>query len=315
MSITYNVALQGINQERTEASGDYESQELGQKTVEEIRTLLETYSGLECPAPKHDDDDLCPPSLHCEKDGDVFAFMFDGGTIFSCETDGNVSVEQAVTILSDASELDKLRQCTREENAPPAALKTDVLATDTDKVTASSIDTSSNAPQFSLEVWKSGNARGYTFAPPAIGGFFIFVGLVALKEDTGPAVVCLAVGVACFFLRKFVKPWARETLTIGFDWGTNTLWAKRGKKEPTFQPDANRFVDFTLEKKRSTEEMYHDLDGDGVVESSNVKVVTWVLEGKTSDPNSYGRAIGTFVQKKAGQEALTKLKQLYASQK
>jgi len=41
----------------------------------------------------------------------------------------------------------------------------------------------------------------------------------------------------------------------------------------------------------------------------------WVLEGKTSDPQGRPRTIFTFVKKKEGEEALEKLKQLYASQR
>jgi hypothetical protein len=315
MSDHYTVAAQGINEELTKANGEYEAQELGPKTVAEIGELLERLAVLTCPDPKSDDDDLCPPSLHCEKDGEVFAFVFNGGPIFSVETGGDVTVDEAMAIFSDTSTLDELSKRARIANAPDAVLKTDIAPTDTEKVTVDDIDTGSKAPQFSLDVWKSGNARSYTFAPPAIGGFFLFVGLVALKRDPKPAVICLVIGVVCLFLRRFVKPWARETLSIGIDWATNTIWAKRGKKKLSFQPDANRFAEFSLEKKRDTEALYHDFDGDGIVQSQNVKVVTWVLEAKTSGSDAYSRKIAAFVSKKEGQEALAKLKQLYTAQK
>jgi hypothetical protein len=314
MSDRFNVAAQGINDTLTEANGEYEAQELGQKTVQEIQVLLESLSGLICPDPKNEEDDLCPPSLHCERAEEVFAFMFNGGTIISAETGEEVSIAEAVSILSDASALDELRKRARIENAPPAVLKTELEPTDTDKIHANDIDISSNAPQFSLEVWKSRNARGYTFAPPAIGGFFLFVGLVAMKEDTGPAVICLIIGFVCFILRRFVKPWARESLSIGLDWETNTLWAKRGKKQLSFLPNANRFAEFSLEKRKGTEELYQDFDGDGVFQTKDVKIVTWVLEGKTSGPEPYLRKIEAFLNRKTGEEALAKLKQLYTSQ-
>lgn len=314
MADHYNVSTQGINDKLTEANGEYEARELGQKTVEEIQSLLGKFSALTCPDPQNDDDDLCPPSLQCERAGEVFAFMFDGGTIISAETGGEVSVAEAASMLSDTSALDELRKRARIENAPPAVLKTDVEPTDIDKITANDIETGSNAPQFALEVWKSRNARAYTFAPFALGGFLIFVGLVAMQEDTVPAVICLLIGVACFFTRRFVKPWARETLAIGLDWGTNTIWAKRGKKL-SFQPNANRFSDFILEKRKSTEEVYNDFDGDGIATSQSVKVVTWTLEGKTSGPEPYTRRIETFLNRKTGEEALMRLKELYASQK
>jgi len=314
MGDTYKVSVQGIDQDLTKATGEYDSYELGGKTGEELQQLLDELKAFEEPGPEESDDDICPPALIVEQGDDAFMFVMNGGTIFSVETGGEVTSDEALAILRDPAVMDEMGQKAREEAAPAPALRQDVAVTDTDKVTAADINTGPQSPQFSLEVWKSGNARSWTFLPPALGGFFIFVGLVAIKEDTGPAVVCLALGIGLCFVRSFIKGWARETLSIGVDWDTNTLWCKRGDKEPSFRPNANRFAELSLEKKKDTETMYQDLDGDGIVEEKSVKVISWVIEGKALDTAIPPQTVHTFLVKKEAEEALRQLKQLYASQ-
>jgi len=116
-------------------------------------------------------------------------------------------------------------------------------------LSASAIDTGAASPQISLRVWKSGNWRGMIpFC--LVMAAFIFLGAFAftLEKIWDAATGAVILGIVLCLVPFLVTRFGHTEFRLGFDWKTNTLWTQHGKKKLRFYSDANRTIDFFVQK-------------------------------------------------------------------
>lgn len=125
--------------------------------------------------------------------------------------------------------------------------------TDEAHVSADDINTGPESPQITARVWKSDNWRSLIFLGPFMAvlsflGAFGF-GLENVKDASD---VSIAIGIFFCILPFIASKLGHTEFRLGFDWKTNTLWTRHGKKKLRYFTDANRTIDFFVQKYKSS---------------------------------------------------------------
>ena len=240
--------VQGLSEDLRIATGDFGSIDLGEISEARLKKILEQVSKLSTP-PEVDGKQQCPPGLHIETHGDIVSFTMDGGKIFCANAESEVGLEEAVAMATGKLSTRKKAAAAREGTEKPPVRMKHIPPTDQTNLSPSDIDTGSNSPQIATRVWKSGGWRGMIFVGPVMAAF-IFLGAFAftLEKVWGAAVGAVILGIAFCLLPFLASRVGHTQFRLGFAWETNTLWTQHGKQKLRFYPDANRTVDFFVQK-------------------------------------------------------------------
>ncbi len=109
------------------------------------------------------------------------------------------------------------------------------------KIAARDIDTGPLSPQAEFKAWKSPGWKDFANVFPfATGAFFVFVGLVIIKnpQDARMAPVMFLTAAVLFLSFFPLRMLCKGKCRVGIDPKTNTLWFARGEKVVAFEVHA-----------------------------------------------------------------------------
>lgn len=245
----YHISLQGIDREVSHSTGLFDPVEMGQKNTTEAEILLNRCVKIKVD-PKHFDADYCPPGINLiREDGEVVSFTVVNRKLQSADNGKSMGAAAALRYVSEkqtGQDLEALR-AEREAKGVVPVRKKNIKPTDKNKINEKTIDTGPDSPQIELVVWKSHDwFEAARYIPWITGAFFLLIGLVIFgnQDDRHYAIIPLILAVGFFFLAIPLKSWGKTRLRMGFDWKTNTVWMKHGRKKLAFEPDANLIVRF-----------------------------------------------------------------------
>lgn len=117
------------------------------------------------------------------------------------------------------------------------------------------IETGAGSPQISVRVWRSPGWRDFSWAfPLSVGGFFLFVGMVALSNprDAKMAPLLFLVALLFFFTIFPFRMLGKSEYRLGFDLKNDTLWVfRKGRGLVSVEPDAHKITGFSFIDKKS----------------------------------------------------------------
>jgi uncharacterized membrane protein YhaH (DUF805 family) len=259
MGVALEVSTQGISTDWNQANGSYDPVERGSIDSEELELLLQRVMTLQEPD-YSGPEDLCGPAVHINGPGGEVSIFLDDGTLRG----GDDSVEMTpheVVALATGQEPGVVEQigaraaanAAAEAEARDEAIRAQVVRRPEapltpDDLDPAAIDTGPNAPQVSCDVWKSKNWRGMGILVWVLYGFFALV-VLAVGPSLGAFVTVAVVAAAILILRVPGRKMAHQTMRVGCDWATNTLWIVRGDDLVACAADANTITDIGYQKR------------------------------------------------------------------
>ena len=175
------------------------------------------------------------------------------------------------------------------------------------------VDTGASAPQFSMSVWRSDEARFQPVAALLFALLGILFGVAGLfGGEPGLAIGGFAGGALLLWLWRFLKRRARVELKIGFDRGADSVWAKRSiDRAPSSVGGLSTVSGFSVEKSSTMRSQYMGGPMGGPLHRAKVRKDSWLLVAKKTD--GAAAHLFTFFTKKQAEEALERTNALFAS--
>jgi hypothetical protein len=273
---TFGVAAQGFTPDLSAANGSYDPIELGTMNPEQLYKLLERIKHLQTPAPTNPSQDICPASVTVTLGDDIHAFEMAGGSIIYSNANTVISAYDAANIVTgrrydhksapadtkdtQGKKYSSARQWGSDHpdvKGLTPVRKRNILPTDRVNTGGSSINTKTS-PQIQATVVKSRSSAGYFIAPLAFSVFTVALALGGFAMDEPEmAVICFVLTVLLFLLAWYLRKRARGGFRLGFDWATNTVWAKQDSKQmPSYLGNANCITGFRIEKTKLSATRY-----------------------------------------------------------
>lgn len=101
---TFKISIQGLNKEVTQATGEFESIELGELNLGGIENLLKLVLQVKVTENQIKDKKFCPPNINIEYQPGLFLnFWLNGNVLYCNELDQQIDSANAISLIEKKS--------------------------------------------------------------------------------------------------------------------------------------------------------------------------------------------------------------------
>src|SRR5680860_743384 len=137
----YQIMIQGMSADMSVANGDFESSfEYQVNTAEELLDVIRRVAPLQEP-PTPPGGEICPPNLVVTVGEELFTFMPNGGALFCNNTNGYLTPEQALQVITTPGVAPLARQAAQQQEGVTPARMAHIPPTDRENFDWTRLDT------------------------------------------------------------------------------------------------------------------------------------------------------------------------------
>lgn len=252
----YRILIQGMTADMSVANGDYDSAfEYQVNTPDELLDVLRRVAPLQEP-PAPPDADICPPNLVVDLGEEMYTFMPVGGNLYCNNTNGYVTPEQALQVVTTPGVAAMARQAVQQQSGVTPARMAHIPPTDRENFAWEALDMGPHQPQVHFPIQTAHDSKSDIWVWGIVGVILLGLGIFMLITGAVPGLIIVAAGAGCLWFSRRAAGKAIIIARVGFDWNWNALWFHRPDEEvPGYLLDANLVTDVIFEMGKETEDV------------------------------------------------------------